>query len=253
MKLVIFGDSHSYGTELIPERLRGGNKPHYLNNIASEYYPEIEEYRVNNAWPYLLRKMLGESAWEVINLSQAGSGNHRISMRLINWLHSIKDDLNPSEIMISIGWSNPERYDVWSEDRQSWSAFYPGDPLLSKESEFYFKHIQSYKESYQRYYGQIVMAQTILNNFGIRYIMFNSISSPLGGEKLRVSFDHLIDSRKIFYRSLFGFCSDAGCERAPGNHFFNSGHQLWAETMHGFMHRLYPDFIQNRESGGLGY
>lgn len=241
MKIVVAGDSHSFGSELVPERFRVGTQPYYLNLIPREHHSEIRAYRESHSWPAVLKRIIGDPDCEIINLSEPGSGNHRISMRLIEWL-SIEHDVDEnSNLLVIVGWSSPERFDVWSDINQRWSTFYPSEPDLSTASSIYYKHMQSVKESYQRYFGQIIMLQRMLNDLGIKHAMFNSISDISFGKRFLGPFERFIDFEKIFDQSMLGLGISAGCKTGPGMHFLEDGHRLWAEKMADFLGMLYPN------------
>jgi len=243
MKIVVVGDSHSYGSELVPTRFRTNARPWFIESIPPEHRDEAIEHRKKHAWPGIFMDIIGLPRSDLINLSEPGAGNHRISMQLISWMAKATDD-DKKNVFCLIGWSNPERFDVWSDVDQRWSAFFPGAPDENKSSGFYFKHIQSYKESYQRYFSQIIMMQHVLNKAGIGHAMFNAIVRPFGNKNVFEEFKDLVDISRIYPASMNDVCIEERCDRAPGHHFLEQGHRLWAEKMVGFVKTLHAGFNQ---------
>jgi hypothetical protein len=88
----------------------------------------------------------------------------------------------------------------------------------------------------------MIMMQNILEKHGVRCLMFNAIVSPFGIGKIFEDFRPFIDLSRIYPESMTDVCIKHNCARAPGYHFLEQGHQLWANKMTEFVRTTYPDF-----------
>lgn len=100
------GDSWTYGDEIV-------HPTNKVNDDSTRYY---------NTWPWILSQELNIGV--CINDALAGRSNYRIFRRTLNfifkWLESGK---SPKDLMIVIGWTTPERYEIPVENRVGKSTY----------------------------------------------------------------------------------------------------------------------------------
>ena len=79
MKLIVTGDSWTFGSEIRDPRLDFTNR--------NEWSRDNDRYRKTHIWPNKLAKLLGvDEVTELVNLARASSPNDRIVRQLIDWL-----------------------------------------------------------------------------------------------------------------------------------------------------------------------
>lgn len=114
MKLVVCGDSFTYGSEIVdPQFLETPSKPNRPNKfnglINKDTDEKNDQYRTERIWPTYLKELIG--AKEVINLAKPAVGNKWIHETILNWLleNYIVPKKTPDDIIIVIGWSSVVR------------------------------------------------------------------------------------------------------------------------------------------------
>lgn len=87
------GDSWTYGEEIVD-----GSS----DNLTVKYY---------NTWPFFLSQHLDISI--CVNEALGGGNNERIVRKTLDFIFKwVKDEKNPSDLLVVIGWTSPERCDV---------------------------------------------------------------------------------------------------------------------------------------------
>ena len=90
------GDSWTYGDEICD----------YTNVTVND-----ETIRYYNTWPWFLAQELGISI--CVNEGLSGRSNQRIFRRTLNFIFKwIESGKNPSDLLIVLGWTSPERYEI---------------------------------------------------------------------------------------------------------------------------------------------
>ena len=99
MKLVGFGCSFTYGSELVDPEV--GTEFHHANN----------RYRESNVWLGRLAKLL-RATWN--NCAEPANSNYAIQYQFADWFNNTR---NPNErVVVCIAWSEPQRFS-WLDDK----------------------------------------------------------------------------------------------------------------------------------------
>jgi hypothetical protein len=119
MKLIVSGDSWTFGSEL--------RDPNVDFTKIKEWDEENEKYRLSHIWPNKLADMLNIK--EVINLSWPSASNDYIVRTTINWLMEkyISKKLPVDDVFIIIGFTNFSRRDFFYDGpkRSYWRTIWP--------------------------------------------------------------------------------------------------------------------------------
>ena len=111
MKLVGFGCSFTYGSELIDPELDGTFDEKSQSIVWDRHYANTQ-YRESNVWLGQLAKLLG-ATWD--NRAEPANSNYAIQYQFADWFNNNR---NPSEsVVVCIAWSEPQRFS-WLDD--SW-------------------------------------------------------------------------------------------------------------------------------------
>lgn len=222
MILITSGDSHTYGYELVPSELIGS-----ANDLKNDR--GFDEYRMTHNWPFLLGKRIG--ARTVVNLAKPGMGNQWIASSIVEWIDQNLEIVDPSEILVIVGWSNPGRFDFYDTDRRKWDTCLP--MAMTEKTKVYFQHFYSDTDSYRRHMSSVIMLQMLLDRIGIRYFMFNAMESTVEPAQIQGRiYDRFLD-RKTFYEdiSMIQHCKSIGCKVTAGGHLLADGYQVWASVI----------------------
>jgi len=95
MKLVGFGCSFTYGSELVdPE-------------IGPEFHHKNTHYREDKVWLGQLAEMLGTDVWSD-NRSEPGNSNYAVQYQFVDWFNNNRD---PNEtVAVCVAWTSPRRF-----------------------------------------------------------------------------------------------------------------------------------------------
>lgn len=162
------GDSWTHGDE-IPD------KPG-MNSQSTRYY---------NTWPWFLSQALNIPT--CVNDAQGGASNIRIFRRtnnfINNWIGQYKD---PKDLVITIGWTTPERNEVANADSicsitiQNYLKLTQcavDEPAIKKyQQAFYNVYSDSYGEHMTAMY--MVNLRLLCKGLGIQYYDFVAIGEP---------------------------------------------------------------------------
>lgn len=188
MKLVICGDSWAWGAELLDPST--GEK-WGRNGIGHDHHfiPIHKKFRETHRYSYLLQQKL--QADEVVDLSFCSISNDYIMRTLMDWLASegYLQGRDASDLLISIGWTSPERTEFYYKSKwgdTNWAPFgpwqmdmayapYKAEPGESSDLfEFfrlYFEYFCHKTEYMHRWARQVWMMQFILKKLNIKYVM----------------------------------------------------------------------------------
>lgn len=172
-RLVVAGDSWSYGSEIRDPK---------LPKSVHDWDPPNDEYRIPRIWPSKLANLMEIS--EVINLSYPAASNDRILRHLIGWLvqEHVSKGKSTEDLFVIVGLTSPERKDFYYKDKKTnfwftlwpmWKHLYPQKPL-NTFSEIYSKYLWNVEESTHRYLNQILYLQTFFELHKIKYLFFQA-------------------------------------------------------------------------------
>lgn len=175
-KLIVIGDSWTYGSEI--------RDPNFGKEI-NDWDQQNDEYRLPKIWPTKLSKMLGFD--ECINLSYPAASNDRSVRVLINWLTQVYFSKSKStdEVFVIVGLTSPERKDFYYKDEEKssdnfwmtlwpmWTHKYLQEPI-NKFSEMYIKYFWNKEEYANRYVNQLFQLQTLFERHNIKFLMFQA-------------------------------------------------------------------------------
>ena len=104
MKLVGFGCSFTYGTELIDPELDGTFDEKSQSIVWDRHYANTR-YREQHCWLGQLAKLL-DATWD--NRAEPANSNYAIQYQFADWFNNNR---NPSEsVVVCVAWSEPQRF-----------------------------------------------------------------------------------------------------------------------------------------------
>ena len=134
------------------------------------------------------------------NLSKPGISNSYIVFTLLNWLAQkeyLSGKRDTSELFISIGWTSPERFDIYPDSSilrngespywktvgpwifnmggEQYNDNYPIDYQYKDHLNFFYAYCKSEESDYSNWVMQVFTTQTLLENLGIRFLMHQAI------------------------------------------------------------------------------
>jgi hypothetical protein len=176
-KLVVVGDSWTYGSEI---------KNPDLPSSVNDWDHENDEYRIARIWPTFVGKNFNVP--EVINLSYPAASNDRSVRHLVGWITQeyLAKNKDPSELFVIVGLTSPERKDFFYKDEKMdnwitmwplWTHNYQREPL-NKFARLYAEHFCNQEESTHRYLHQIFYLQNFFKQHNIKFLFFQSFYQP---------------------------------------------------------------------------
>mgnify|MGYP000929562168 FL=1 len=250
MKLLCAGDSWCYGSDL------------------GEHLETLRYSR-------LLGQTLGAAS--VVNLAKPGISNSYIIMTIMEWL-AINGYLagnDTSDLFISIGWTSPERFDIYptaaarGSDTSYWqtigpwifekdfdtSGHYPIDSKFKDHLEFYYLHLKNEQTDYYQWVLEIVKMQNLLKNLGIKFLMHQAIYN---NDHYKTGIDKVYDLTNMFHgaallwesvekatflrkehdnMSLYSYLKDEvnTLNHGRGDHPSKQGHEMIANLLHTYI------------------
>lgn len=173
MRLVVSGDSWTYGSEI---------RDPMLSQDIKDWDSPNDHYRIPRIWPTKLGKLI--NATEVVNLSYPASSNDRIVRVTREWLveNHINTNENKKDLFLIVGFTSPERKDFYYKDHDTdaWITIWPmWEPnyrqhALKDFHKIYVKHMWNTEEYVSRYVNQILDLQNLCEIHGIRYLFFQA-------------------------------------------------------------------------------
>jgi hypothetical protein len=116
------------------------------------YGDELDD-RVNQAWPYLLGRMLNQP---VTNLGQSGSCNTSMVRKLL--AHTSHSKYN----LVVIGWTDPNRFEVWDERILGPNTVIPGSQSGLPWINDYYRYSYDTQWAWERWVEQVILTQEYL-------------------------------------------------------------------------------------------
>jgi len=172
-KLVVIGDSWTYGSEI---------RDPILSDDINDWDKPNDEYRLPRIWPTKLGNMLGVQ--EVVNLSYPAASNDRSVRHIMGWLteYYLKDNKSTDELFVIVGLTSPERKDFYYKSHDGnwwftlwpmWSHKYP-QRNIARFSEAYIENFYNSEEYTHRYVNQLFYLQTVFKQYNIKYLFFQA-------------------------------------------------------------------------------
>jgi lysophospholipase L1-like esterase len=178
-KLLAFGDSWTYGSEL---------RDPALTDYQGDYDGRNDAYRLQHSWPSRLAQLLEVPTVE--NRGTAARSNDTILRDLSSWLaaEGYLQGRSAADLLICIGWTSPERKDFYFHDSHrpncsddGWVTMYPmwthkyKHKAIDQFTQQYVRYWWNAAEYMHRYINQVHQAQTLLQSLNIRHVMFQAI------------------------------------------------------------------------------
>jgi hypothetical protein len=173
MKLLVTGDSWTYGSELRSPELKKEDLDTHKNNT---------EYRTKNAWPHKLSKLMG-NVDEMVNISKPSASNDRIVRELIDYLtkNYIKDKKPVDDLFVIVGFSSLDRVDFFYDGLfgRGWETIWPkfnhhyrfSD--IEDFSKLYNEGFSTIYGDFNRYVNQIQFLELFFEKHHIKYMFFH--------------------------------------------------------------------------------
>lgn len=189
MKLVACGDSWCWGAELVDPII----DPTPIMNLPGggferQSIPGNIKYRLENR--YINQFAKHANIDDIVDLSLPSQSNDAIFRKLVSWLadNEYLSGNNTEEIIVSIGWTSPERTEHFYKDRfggDNWAPYGPwsldqdftgqvGNEDGKKLNDFYnlFFDLFGAAEGFVNKYIQTVwITQMLLKSLNIKYVM----------------------------------------------------------------------------------
>jgi hypothetical protein len=173
MKIVCDGDSWTFGSEILDPSLPSG---------VADWDNLNDSYRRSRIWPSYLGTQLDA---EVVNLAYPADDNGTILNRTLTYLaECLSRGEKPSDLLVIVGWSSPERNFFWFDDgnfRHRWRVWPQNAHFHPDARRMQRKLWRAYVDclwSAEEYIPRFVMNVTQLQNFcdakGIPWMCFNA-------------------------------------------------------------------------------
>jgi len=213
MKILTVGDSFTFGEELADR---------------------------NNAWPFLLGDLLDA---EVTNLAKPGSGNKRMIRYVVDYVATIE---RPD--LVVVGWSSPGRMEFADEDGffdlwpgYSGRAFMKEQPWRVDLLNYMDRH-HNEQYLYKQYLLDVILLQSFLEQQNIRYVMLRTVGNEFYHntyyKETKVTADLINVNTYLGWPNMGMAEWTNGCERGPGGHFLDEGHQRVANKINEHIRNL---------------
>jgi hypothetical protein len=188
MKLVVCGDSFTYGSEIVdPQFLEAPSKPHQINKfngiIEEDTDAKNDQYRIERIWPTYLKELIG--AKEVINLAKPAVGNKWIFETLLNWLleNYIVPNKTPDDIIVVIGWTSIVRKEfffnthnkIYRKTLNSNGDFNKEEYGMREFFKWYLSVVQNDYEGAYDFINYNFEIRTFCDKYGIPCYLFNAL------------------------------------------------------------------------------
>ena len=126
---------------------------------------------------------------EDINMAKDGGNNDRSVRKIVDWAIQNKDKLD--ETIFLLGLSNPERYDLWDEERGcyaggSYDEDRPDDPIIGGKDNHNFlsgrterlmgKYHWNTLRDYDRTFRNVIYLMGVLDSLNCKYLVFDCIA-----------------------------------------------------------------------------
>lgn len=174
-KLVVVGDSWTYGSEI---------RDPSLHETIKDWDEPNDPYRIPRIWPTKLGDMMGVDRRDIINLSYPAASNDRTIRHLVGWLTQeyLSKGKDTSELFVVVGLTSPERKDFFyiDEKMRNWITIWPmwfhdyAQEPLRRFGRLYAEHFWNVEESTHRYLNQLFYLQTLFKQYNIKFLFFQA-------------------------------------------------------------------------------
>ena len=200
MKLIVTGDSWTFGSEIRDPRLDFTNR--------NEWSRDNDRYRKTHIWPNKLAKLLGvDEVTELVNLARASSPNDRIVRQLIDWLmiNYISKKKSTDELFVIVGFTRHDRRDFFYDgpDKSFWTTIWPatyhdyGNDDVNEFVRIYCERFYTPVDDIHRYINQVHYLELFFKRYNINYLMFQAFHEQQGAA--------LKDWYDVSYEKEFGY------------------------------------------------
>lgn len=207
MKLLTIGDSFTYGLEL-PDR-------------------------TTKSWPVLLAKDIG---YDLTNVSYGGASNDMMYRECVS--HTVSHDYD----ITIVCWTNPARLEVMLDGRPCSINYSPRMKKIFPWIEEYYKNNHSDDLAHQKTLCMILGLQAFLRQKNKRYIFCSTFGLQELNQQFALQSKHLqhqVDPCYYVEWPLGGMTNWMGdCDKGPGGHPLELGHQRIKEKIHEHIRRL---------------
>lgn len=116
-RIVVFGDSWSYGSDLVDPELvpKLESEGYGLEDAEYKYFHENVAYREKHRYSTILADELN---WSVENYSEPGDSLLGMKEKFINWFS--KQSIHGWDTTVIFGTTSPDRYSFYSEQDKKW-------------------------------------------------------------------------------------------------------------------------------------
>jgi hypothetical protein len=210
MKLIGFGCSFTYGSELLDPNI----------NEWDQHYTNIK-YRESHVWLGLLAKRLG---CEFDNRAQPANSNFAIGQQVAEYVRTNREHLE--DIIVCIGWTERTRMS-WYDDHWTHNGFVSDKTGWTDSCrEWVLRQTSSSHDLYTE--NAKLIANSVCTFYGVSLLQFNA----LGMHKTSGYHNYLADGSSMdaylkskqteFEKNYF----------ASGQHPNESGHEAWTTFMY---------------------
>lgn len=126
------------------------------------YGDELQDRQ--RAWPRLLAELLDT---DVVNLAESGASNDAM-LRLV-----VEHTVNQTWDLVVVGWTNPERFEVWSELTQHPVTVMHNSLAGLPWTDDYYRYSYNAEYSYGRWFQQVLLLQQYLTSRQQPYLFVN--------------------------------------------------------------------------------
>jgi hypothetical protein len=178
----------------------------YLNQNELKYKPEFwavydkhgtHKYQLHELWlkfnwPSHVAKQLNVN--NVINTAVGGGSNYRLLRLTCNFILGYPPNKREN-LLVTIGWTSPDRKEIHLRDKNSWERFNSTQPfsktvdmpdrfdkdklnMYDNYQKDHLAHIFSDIENITMYFQQLFLLANLLENLKIKYIFFNAFEFP---------------------------------------------------------------------------
>lgn len=228
------------------------------------------------SWPNLVADKLNV---DVINESLGATSNKRMVRTTVNFLKNYKGDY--SKLLVILGWTSVDRSEIYVEEdnqRKGWIMFNCSQPASSHGkfwlhdlSDNYVKKIDKWQKDYiidiyssyerfHQYFLEMFLMKHCLENYGIKYIFFNSLTwknydfSWSRTPNFNPVIDFANDIKNLQCANLLNlrdcdeslnvmhkFCTKNNLPMAPDGHTMIEGHARWADHLYQEILNVYTE------------
>lgn len=213
MKLVGFGCSFTYGSELIDPELDGVWDDTTQSYIWDRHYKNIP-WRQSHCWLGLLAKYFN---CEYDNKGEPANSNYAIQYQFADWFNNNR---NPNEqVVVCVGWTEPARFS-WLDD--SWTH----NGTVRNDEKFLHSRSEWIKSNVDHNYwtdAAKLFVNAVCNQYSIPILQFNAIGK------------HSITKYNNYF--LDGATMQGVLEKehlAPGGHPNEAGHEWFTKRLYLF-------------------